>query len=299
MILKKILNVIEDRFTKIEDALIDLKMQQPSSKNENILDNVQTSERDLVIDILKNKISDLEIELKRKNVVIDYLHYKISSKATDNSLSSSATRNSNSTSTQDSVGNKITEFSYLNAAIISKHKNPTIRPSNQQSNNSHTKRKILVAGDSLLNNIHETGHSKQHTVKVKNFPGATTEPILEKMENLQESKPDVLILHAGTDDLPKNINPLNNLRKLHRKCLELSPETKHVFSNIIIRKDKPNLDKHRKDVNTRMKNFCKQKDIGLINSCNLEEHHLGTKKLHLNNKGNSAFAKNILHFIES
>ena len=51
MILKKILNVIEDRFTKIEDALIDLKMQQPSSKNENILDNVQTSERDLVIDI--------------------------------------------------------------------------------------------------------------------------------------------------------------------------------------------------------------------------------------------------------
>ena len=48
-----------------------------------------------------------------------------------------------------------------------------------------------------------------------------------------------------------------------------------------------------------MKNFCKQKDIGLIDNCNLEEHHLDTKKLHLNNKGNSAFAKNILHFIES
>ena len=48
-----------------------------------------------------------------------------------------------------------------------------------------------------------------------------------------------------------------------------------------------------------MKNFCKKKDISLIDNCNLEEHHLGTKKLHLNNKGNSAFAKNILHFIES
>ena len=119
------------------------------------------------------------------------------------------------------------------------------------------------------------------------------------MENRLESKPDVLILYAGANDLPKNINLLNNLRKVHRKCLELSPETKLVFSNIIIRKDKPNLDKHRKNVNARMKNFCKQKDIGLIDNCNLEEHHLGAKKLHVNNKGNSAFAKNILRFIES
>ena len=71
---KKILNVIEDRFTKIEDALIGLKMQQLSSKNQNVLDNVETSEKDLVINFLKKKISDLENEHKQKNVVIDYLH---------------------------------------------------------------------------------------------------------------------------------------------------------------------------------------------------------------------------------
>ena len=122
--------------------------------------NVQTSERGLVIDILKRKISDLEIELKRKNVVTDYLHSHISSKATDNSLSLSATRNLNGTSTQDFVGNKITESSHSNVAMISKHRNPTIRSSNQQSNNSQIKRKILVAGDSMLNNIHTKGLSK-------------------------------------------------------------------------------------------------------------------------------------------
>ena len=99
----------------------------------------------------------------------------------------------------------------------------------------------------MLNNIHERGLSKHHAEKVKSFPGATTETILEKMENLLESKPDVLILHAGTNDLLKNINPLNNVRKVHRKCLELSPDTKFVFSNISFRKDKPNLDKQRKD----------------------------------------------------
>ena len=71
------------------------------------------------------------------------------------------------------------------------------------------------------------------------------------------------------------------------------------FPNVIIRKDKTKLDKHRRDVNTRMKILCQQKDIDLINNFILEEHHLGIKKLHLNNKGNSDFAKNNLHFIES
>ena len=126
----------------------------------------------MVIDILKKKISDLDTELKRKNVVIDYLHSQTRSKATENSLSSIATRNLNGTSTQDSIGNKITESSHSNAAMISKHRNPTIRSSNHQSNNSQIKRKILVAGDSLLNNIHKSGLSKQHTAKVKKFLGA-------------------------------------------------------------------------------------------------------------------------------
>ena len=52
----------------------------------------------------------------------------------------------------------------------------------------------------------------------------------------------MLIVHEGTNDLPNNLNPLNNLRKVSRsEMLELSPETKLVFSDIIIRKDKTNL----------------------------------------------------------
>ena len=44
-------SVIEDRFTKIENALIAFETLQSSSKNKNALDNVLSSERDLVIDI--------------------------------------------------------------------------------------------------------------------------------------------------------------------------------------------------------------------------------------------------------
>ena len=62
------------------------------------------------------------------------------------------------------------------------------------------------------------------------------------------------------------------------------PDNKLVFPNVVIRKDKNNLDKHRKDVNAPMRNFCEQENIGIIDNCNLEEKHISTTKLHLHNK---------------
>ena len=54
----------------------------------------------------------------------------------------------------------------------------------------------------------------------------------------------------------------------------------------------------RADANSRLKNFYKQKNIKLILNDNLKEEHLGIKKLHLNRKGNTVFARNLLNFIE-
>ena len=78
----------------------------------------------------------------------------------------------------------------------------------------------------------------------------------------------------------------------------ISPDTKIVFSNIIYWKDRRNTDKQRIDTNARLKNFCNQKNIPLIDNGNIKEEHLGVKKLHLNRRGNSLFAKNLLGFIE-
>ena len=66
------------------------------------------------------------------------------------------------------------------------------------------------------------------------------------------------------------------------------------FSNIF-RKDKRNIEKTRADTNSRLKNFCKQKNIKLLSNDNIKEH-LGIKKIHLNRKG--IFAKNLLQFID-
>ena len=59
-------------------------------------------------------------------------------------------------------------------------------------------------------------------------------------------------------------------------------------------KDKRNIEKSIADTNTRLKIFCMQKGIGFINNNNIKKDFLGKKKLHLGQRDNSAFAKNLL-----
>ena len=156
--------------------------------------------------------------------------------------------------------------------------------------------KVVIIGDSMLNNIKSRGLCKSKKVDVLNFSGATSEDILTKIDVLDE-KPASLIVHVGTNDLTNEINLLSNAKKIVNKIKKKSPNTVVTFSNIIVRKDKRNLEKARADTNSRLKNFCPQKNINLIPNDNVKEH-LGVKKLHLNRKGNSVFAKNLLNFIE-
>ena len=150
----------------------------------------------------------------------------------------------------------------------------------------------------MLNNINSRELSKSKKIYVSNFTGATSEDILAEVEDTLINHPDTLIVHAGTNDLTKNINTMRMSKKLCKKAKRISPDTKIVLSNIIYRKDRQNTDKQGIGTNARFKNFCKQKNISLIDNGNVKEEHLGVKKLHLNRRGNSLFAKNLLGFIE-
>ena len=108
----------------------------------------------------------------------------------------------------------------------------------------------------MLNNINSRGLSKSKKVSVRNFPGATSEDILAEVEDALKTHPDTLIVHAGTNDLTKNINTLRSVKKLCEKAKRISSDTKILFSNIIYRKGRRNTDKQRIDTNARLKNFC-------------------------------------------
>ena len=92
-------------------------------------------------------------------------------------------------------------------------------------------KKIIIVGDSLLNGINENDLSKNHSVKVNNILGGTSDAILK-------SKPDGLIVHAGMKVITKGKNILNNANKILKQLKKLSPNTKLAFLSIVIRKDK-------------------------------------------------------------
>ena len=54
----------------------------------------------------------------------------------------------------------------------------------------HKKKKAIVVGDSMVNNINERGLSKLNEILVKICPGGTSEKILKEMDEIIKEKPD-------------------------------------------------------------------------------------------------------------
>ena len=77
------------------------------------------------------------------------------------------------------------------------------------------------------------------------------------------------------------------------------PATKITFSSITRPEDTRNRNESRTDFNAKLCNFCKQKNIDLIDNGNINESHLGKKILQLNRKRNSISAENLLNYLEN
>ena len=70
-----------------------------------------------------------------------------------------------------------------------------------------------------------------------------------------------------------------------------------ICSGLLTRTDRKNLDRNITETNKRLRSYYCQKDIDYIDNSNITEDSLGVKKLHLNRKGNSSFAKNLLKYL--
>ena len=84
--------------------------------------------------------------------------------------------------------------------------------------------------------------------------------IIENLEDLLKSKTEDMLIHVGTNNITNGLNLLNSVNKISN----ISPRTTVVFSSIIVRKDKKNVEKPLTDPNTRLKNYCHEKGISFI-----------------------------------
>lgn len=119
--------------------------------------------------------------------------------------------------------------------------------------------------------------------------------IIENLEDLLKNKTEDMLIHVGTNNITNGLNLLNSVNKISN----ISPRTTVVFSSIIVRKDKKNVEKSLMDTNNRPKNYCRQKEISYVENSNIEESHLGEKKFHLDKTGKKFFAKYLINYIKN
>ena len=111
--------------------------------------------------------------------------------------------------------------------------------------------------------------------------------------------PDHFILHVGTNDLVSNIPPNEIASKVVDLAKQLKSENSDVsVSEIILRTDKPDLSKKGKEVNTHLKEMCKEKNIFLLeHSRKIKANHLNNSKLHLNRRGTKVLNNSFMQHI--
>ena len=100
-----------------------------------------------------------------------------------------------------------------------------------------------------------------------------------------------LIAYVGTNGLTTGANLLKKARKILNKFKQVSLKPRVTCANVLFVNDKQNVEKLRIASDSRVKIFCKQKNMNYINNGNFSEDYLGIKKLHLKKRGNSILAK--------
>ena len=178
--------------------------------------------------------------------------------------------------------------------------NTSSRQSSLKNSKIENKKDVIIIGDSRLNGINEERLSNdRYKVKVKNHSGATTEDICDFIKPEVRKKPNIIIVHAGTNDITNNTNSFENYKKITDTIKSKLPNCKYAIFNVVMRKDKQDIEKKVIEFNSRLSKFCSKNKIDIIENENLDGSCLSFKKLHLNKKGNSYLANNFLDFLHS
>ena len=292
--------------------------------NEGRLQNeLKNVERKLVF-ALQEHITSLEKQLSDKQQIIESLlhtnkNHDINNKRDDRSIKKIQNGNNTQVNKTISISNNNSQDkptniksnlitsktiksnlkSNENDNIIIKKQNNS-KPSENKKKQKNIKKSVVVIGDSIINNIEARGLGNKHHVKVKPFSGASSDDMKDFIKPSIRLKPDVVILHVGTNDLTrKEIDTVKNLEQIHKYIKDESPNTKLIISTLTTRNDRDDIENVVTKSNDVICSFCRRHDINIVDNNNIESQHLGLKKLHLNRKGTSLLALNFKNYIEN
>lgn len=114
-------------------------------------------------------------------------------------------------------------------------------------------------------------------------------------------KPKEIIIHVGNNDLnsspPKKI--AEEIIQLDSKIKKLSPGTKVAFSSLTMRTDEEALIPKLKETIAYLKLLLYRNNFSFISHDNIDSSCLNRDMVHLNKKGTSIFARNIINHLRN
>ena len=159
------------------------------------------------------------------------------------------------------------------------------------------RKRVYVPGDSIINGVEEKGLSRNHIVKVRKYPGNNTEDMIDHVKPIIRKKPDLIIVHFGTNDITVGKDTDKNTQKVIDMVKAESPDTEIAVSLCTVRKDKQGFAKKVDSLNAILREVATRNNVYLKDNKNIDDTGQGMKKLHLNRKGTSFLANNFKNFI--
>lgn len=154
-------------------------------------------------------------------------------------------------------------------------------------------------GDSIPKYLVGSKMSSRAKVVVRSFSGATVRDMSDYIKPSLAAKPKEIILHVGTNDIhsssPKKI--ADEIISLGVKIKKSAPDTKVAISSLTTREDDELIIPKLKETNKQLKLLSRRNDIGLITHDNIDSSCLSRDLLHLNKKGSSFLATNIIKYL--
>ena len=196
-----------------------------------------------------------------------------------------------------SATNKSCDSPKTNGKNINLHetKSKLNKKNNQDlSSDNDQKKKTLILGDSIVKHVEAWRLNKRmkSTVTVRCIPGATTNAMKHHLKGcLEDSSPDKITLHHGTNNLKSDDNSEKVVSDIVNLGLSVKNEKTMVcVSSLVIRNDK--LDKKRKEVNDFIKQQCLSKHLLFIDNANIKLGMLNKSGLYLNKNGTKRLVYN-------
>ena len=293
--------IFDSEFTIFKSKCEEL-VQTSSVRYNKQIDHLQNElkTKDKIIDQLLKSLSSLtNSELESKNNII----HKLLDQTNDEEKKKSIQRQNDINTKSDIADNKSDEkYSNKKTKEHAERNKANNSPNNTESRdvkpktNKGKKIRVEILVDSMLNGVQEKGLNKNAdiNIKIRKYPGASSTDILDHIRPSLRKEPDQIIIHAGTNDLTNDHNYLNNVKKIVKMVRETCKNTKLCFSSLICRNDLKDIDEKVKKTNTHLENYCKQQNLGFIDNSNLKRSDLNSRGLHLQERGSSKLAKNLL-----